>query len=48
MELGGSVTQTGLDTLAEVLLWERSLTTPSGEHPLIYRMKVKLAFFNEE
>ncbi|KAK4302717.1 hypothetical protein Pmani_025209 [Petrolisthes manimaculis] len=48
VEVRGSVTQKGLDTLAEVLLWERSLVTPSGEHPLIYRMKGLVSVVGEE
>lgn len=48
LEVEGSLTPAGLDTLVEVLLWERSLTTSSGQHPHIYRMKGILSVVGED
>ncbi|XP_050739860.1 COBW domain-containing protein 1-like [Eriocheir sinensis] len=48
LEVEGSLTPAGLDTLVETLLWERSLTTPAGHHPHIYRMKGILSVVGEE
>ncbi|XP_045593869.1 zinc-regulated GTPase metalloprotein activator 1 isoform X2 [Procambarus clarkii] len=39
LEAEGSMTQSALDSLVEVLLWERSLTNSAGQHVNIYRMK---------
>ncbi|XP_071548729.1 zinc-regulated GTPase metalloprotein activator 1-like [Panulirus ornatus] len=39
VEVEGSLTQTALDSLVEVLLWERSLLNSTGEQINIYRMK---------
>ncbi|KAG0694208.1 COBW domain-containing protein 1 [Chionoecetes opilio] len=48
LEVEGSLTPTSLDDLVEVLLWERSLTTTKGHHPVIYRMKGILSVVGED
>ncbi|KAK7084750.1 COBW domain-containing protein 1 [Halocaridina rubra] len=47
VEVEGSMTQEGLDSLVETLLWERSLITSSGENIKVYRMKGILSIIGE-
>ncbi|XP_066956685.1 LOW QUALITY PROTEIN: zinc-regulated GTPase metalloprotein activator 1-like [Macrobrachium rosenbergii] len=47
IEVMSSMTHDALDTLVEALLWEKSLTSSSGNSVIIYRMKGLLSLVGE-